>query len=144
MADREKTARLFQRAAEQRLTAAEFLLDHGFCLDAIYLAGYGVECGLKALILRRTTRSNWQEVLESLTKVGAKGHDLEYLLRLLKQQMNKKQRHDRETIGQISEHFVNVVSWSTTLRYQVGSVTQKAADVFFRSAREICEWCKRS
>ena len=48
---------MFQRAADQRLTTAAFLLENGFHLDAVYLGGYGIECGLKALILKRTPRS---------------------------------------------------------------------------------------
>jgi HEPN domain-containing protein len=56
MADREKQIRLFERIAEQRLAAAELLLEHQFYLDAVYLAGYTVECSLKALILRWTPR----------------------------------------------------------------------------------------
>ena len=39
MADREKTVRLFQRAADQRLTTETFLMQHDFNLDAVYLAG---------------------------------------------------------------------------------------------------------
>ena len=38
----------------QRLTTAEFLLENGYNLDAMYLAGYTVECTLKALILRKS------------------------------------------------------------------------------------------
>lgn len=41
----------FQRAAGQRFTTAEFLLRHRYALDAMYLAGYTIECTLKALIL---------------------------------------------------------------------------------------------
>ena len=57
MADREK--QLFQRAAHQRLTTAAFLSEHGFHADAVYLAGYAVECALKALALRWTPRSEF-------------------------------------------------------------------------------------
>jgi HEPN domain-containing protein len=48
------TFRDFQRAAAQRLTTAEFLLENGFTLDATYLAGYAIECSLKSLILHAT------------------------------------------------------------------------------------------
>jgi hypothetical protein len=40
------TSRDFLRAAGQRLTTAEFLLKSGYNLDAMYLAGYGLECAL--------------------------------------------------------------------------------------------------
>jgi HEPN domain-containing protein len=144
VADQDRTIRLFQRAASQRLTAAEFLLEHGFFLDSIYLAGYAVECSFKALILRRTPRSQWKAVYNQLTKVGAKGHDYEYLLGLLKKQMNKRDKRDREVFGKINEQLLNVISWSTTLRYEVGSIEPKVARVFLQSATEICPWCVRS
>ncbi len=44
----------FQRLAEVRLREAEALLAAGLWDGAYYLAGYAVECGLKACIARRT------------------------------------------------------------------------------------------
>jgi len=79
MVDREKQIRLFQRIADQRLATAEFLLKHGYNLDAMYLAGYTVECALKALILRWTPRQGFAVMLERLTRAGVKGHDFEYM-----------------------------------------------------------------
>src|SRR5438045_427280 len=84
VAEREKTIRKFERAAQQRLKAAQFLFDHGFYHDAVYLGGYAVECALKALILRRTTRREHESMLEALAGVGGKGHDFEYLQSILR------------------------------------------------------------
>ena len=49
----------FWRAATQRLETATFLLESGSRkhLDAVYLAGYVVECALKALILNSLRRN---------------------------------------------------------------------------------------
>ena len=44
-------ARLFYRAADRRLTEAEVLRKAAQTTGAVYLAGYGVECKLKAVIL---------------------------------------------------------------------------------------------
>ena len=41
----------FVKAAAARLSAADVLLDNSKYLDATYLAGYVVECSLKALLL---------------------------------------------------------------------------------------------
>src|SRR5260370_32384367 len=79
MADREQDIRLFQRAAAQRLRAAELLFDHNFHLESIYIAGYVVECALKALILKRTPQNRYRTVWKQITEVGSKGHDFEYL-----------------------------------------------------------------
>ena len=50
----DKEVQRFMRAASQRYTAAELLLREGLNLEAMYLAGYVVECSLKALILAHT------------------------------------------------------------------------------------------
>lgn len=44
-------AKPFYRAAIHRFGEAQFLLEGGRRTGAVYLAGYGVECMLKALIL---------------------------------------------------------------------------------------------
>jgi HEPN domain-containing protein len=65
MLNREKQIRLFERAAEQRLAAAELLFEHGFDLGAVYPGGYAVECSLKTLILRWTARHDIAAMLRS-------------------------------------------------------------------------------
>jgi HEPN domain-containing protein len=42
----------FQLLAEQRLAEAKLLLQNGFPSGAYYLAGYSIECALKARISR--------------------------------------------------------------------------------------------
>jgi HEPN domain-containing protein len=71
------TSRDFHRAAEQGFTTAEFLLDCDFALDALYLAGYSVECVLKALILHLTSEPDREQAFQRL-KSGAKTHYPEY------------------------------------------------------------------
>jgi HEPN domain-containing protein len=77
------TARDFRRAAEQRFTTAEFLLDEGFTLDALYLAGYSVECILKGLIMHLTGPADQPSTFDRL-KSGAKMHYPEHLQAELK------------------------------------------------------------
>src|SRR5439155_2588319 len=102
MMDQEKQIRRFRRVADQRLTTAEFLLKHDFDLDAVYLAGYTVECALKALVLRWTPRRAFQSTWERLTQVGAKGHDFEYLKDILKERRSGHSKTDREVLGSLS------------------------------------------
>src|SRR5262245_63677310 len=84
MAEREKAVRKFRRAGEQRwLTARWLLTESEFHLDAIYLAGYAVECSLKALIFRRTPSRAFEIVYEEVTS-GRKAHDFEFLKGLLR------------------------------------------------------------
>ena len=73
----------FQRAARQRLSTAEFLLGNRYNLDAMYLAGYAVECTLKALILDATPTGHRAETLRMISS-GKKMHDTEVLGGILK------------------------------------------------------------
>ncbi len=133
MSDRTKDIRLFERIASQRLTAAGLLLHHDFFLESVYLAGYSVECAMKALILRRTPGSKHDDMMDRLTKVGAKGHDFEYLKKVL------KDRHCAFP-SEIAEHLQVVTWWSTDLRYQVGTVAPSDAEAFMDSAKKIWNW----
>jgi HEPN domain-containing protein len=67
----------FQRLAEVRLVEARFLLDAGFPDGAYYLAGYAVECALKACVAKGTQQYDFPDkklVEKSYT------HDVEKLL----------------------------------------------------------------
>ena len=46
-----KESRLFYRCAKQRYEEAQILLEAGRPTGAVYLAGYGIECMLKALVI---------------------------------------------------------------------------------------------
>jgi hypothetical protein len=64
------SSRDFLRVAKQRLTTAEFLCDKDYNLDAMYLAGYTVECSLKALILHRTAANQVGFMLSKISSGG--------------------------------------------------------------------------
>ena len=59
-------ARRFYRAAKQRFDDALLLLDMERTTAAVYLAGYSVECMLKALILSAVPPAQEAELLERL------------------------------------------------------------------------------
>jgi hypothetical protein len=52
-----KDVRRFRVAALQRFEDAQILLDNDRATGAVYLAGYAVECLLKAVLLERTPAS---------------------------------------------------------------------------------------
>ncbi len=144
MLNHARQIRLFERAATQRLSAAEFLMTRaGMEMDAVYLAGYGVECSLKALILRQTPRAQFKRMLRDLTEVGAKGHSFEYLKGILKEQHRGRGRSDEDVLGKLARELKNVASWSTDLRYQVGTLKPKTAHAFFEAATAIRRICAR-
>src|SRR3990172_5903719 len=105
-----RTAQPFYRSARQRFTDGQFLLDAGRTTGAVYLAGYGVECMLKALLIDAAPRNRRAELVKSFR--GAKAHDFEWL-----------QKQYRALKGppfpqRILERFVLVSTWSTDFRYR--------------------------
>jgi HEPN domain-containing protein len=73
-------ARRFYRAAKQRFDDALLLLEMERTTAAVYLAGYSVECMLKALILSAVPQTHEEELLGMLH--GVRAHDYEWLLHL--------------------------------------------------------------
>ncbi len=60
-----RDARLFYRCAFQRYEEAGVLLEAGYTTGAIYLAGYGIECILKSLVLMAVPADNQADVMKS-------------------------------------------------------------------------------
>ena len=103
----------FQQLAELRLREAEALLAAGLSDGAYYLAGYSVECALKACIAKRTQLHDFPEkklVNDSHT------HNLKELLRLaeLKTELDSVLDADPE----MRSNLETVQDWSETARYQ--------------------------
>src|SRR4051812_13914142 len=74
---RSKEARDFYQAANRRFEDGQFLLDAGRNTGAVYLAGYAVECMLKALILSSVPGRTATGVLARFR--GARAHDYVWL-----------------------------------------------------------------
>lgn len=128
----------YWRAATQRLEVAEFLLKNSrYHLDALYLAGYAVECSLKALILRRTPKPKWAAVCEEISS-GAKAHNLDFLEGIL----NRRQR----SIPDETSESLKVIrrEWTTNLRYVGALIPCKEADTFIKHVELIYKWAERS
>lgn len=121
----------FQRAARQRLSTAEFLLDHRYNLDAMYLAGYAVECTLKALILKVTLPAERPDVLKKISS-GKKMHDPEVLGEILK-------RCGRPIPLELVKRFRRS-GWSTALRYESGRTDTAETRAFLKTAKAVYDW----
>lgn len=115
----------------QRLTTAEFLLANGYNLDAMYLAGYAVECTLKALILETAPVQRRNDTLKRISS-GKKMHSPEVLGGILK------------NLGcPIPPVFVKRIrrsAWSTNLRYEIGRRDTGETRGFLRTARDMYNW----
>ncbi len=127
-------ARLFYRCALQRYREAQVLLEATYTTGAVYLAGYGIECILKALVLMAVPAGARPDTLKSFR--GNKAHEYEWLRSLYL--TNGGARFPRE----VTQHFTLVNDWSTDLRYTPRSVRADEAEAFLGAAEAIIEWAK--
>lgn len=127
---------MYRRAAGHRYDAAEFLVSHGWNIDGVYLAGYVVECSLKALILANTPPKDRPAIVAETFR-GKLGHDYERLRRLL--------RGKGVTIPtDVRQQFLRVTHWSTDLRYSSRAILTRDAERFLEAAEFIRQWMERS
>ncbi len=129
---RSSDARLFYRCAYQRFEEAEILLKASYNTGAVYLAGYGIECILKALVLSAVTDYDRPDILKLFR--GGKAHEYEWLRSLYL--INGGARFPRN----VNRHFSDVSVWSTDLRYTPRSLRANEAEEFMASAEAIINW----
>jgi hypothetical protein len=125
-------ARLYYRAAKQRYEDAILLLDAGRTTGAVYLAGYTVECYLKALILAGVPAGNRRELLGQFH--GSRAHSFEWLGNLYRQQVRTPMPAD------VNRHLLRVAAWSTDMRYLTGSLMKSDAADFILSVEAVALW----
>ena len=129
-----------QKLARTRIKEAKALLDIGHYDGAYYLAGYAVECALKACIAKKTQRHDFPDkklAEESYT------HDLTKLIRVakLEDQLNAAIAVD----DTFAEHWVITRRWSEAARYEV--ITQEPAKNLYHAIVDrkhgVLSWLKK-
>lgn len=125
-------ARLFYRAAIKRYEEATVLLRFQHTTGAIYLAGYAVECMLKALLLESIPPTQADSMLSSFR--GAKAHDFTWLRDLYQRRTN------RSLTQEMNLHLNLVNDWSTDLRYNPTTIPEHEAKRFMASTQSIIRW----
>ncbi|MFO0851762.1 MAG: hypothetical protein U0871_24835 [Gemmataceae bacterium] len=112
----------FQALAEVRVREAEALLAAGLWDGAYYLAGYAVECGLKACIAKRTKTDDFPD---KKFATDCHTHNLVELLRLA----GLKDVLDVAAVpgSKLSVNWTLVRSWSEAARYRRWSQNEAAA-----------------
>jgi HEPN domain-containing protein len=114
-----------QKLTRIRLTEARILLRNGCYEGAYYLAGYAVECAIKACIAKKVRRFEFPDkklAVESYT------HDLKKLLGAAE----LKPYHDAALESDLifKEHGQVVAEWSEQRRYEL-YVKRKTAERFY-------------
>jgi HEPN domain-containing protein len=125
------SSRDYQRAAGQRFTVAEFLLKNGYNLDAMYLAGYAIECSLKAVILSSCPDGEQEEMAGRL-RSSAKMH----LPILLAEILRERGRPAPVDLVKRFRRF----HWTTDLRYESGRRPTGEAKGLLRNAKQTLDW----
>jgi HEPN domain-containing protein len=129
---RPKEAREYYRAARQRYDDADLLLAAGRTTGAVYLAGYTVECMLKALVLAGVAPRLRLELLGQFR--GSRGHDIEWLGSLYRQHVSSS------LPKAVTRQLYHVTAWSTDLRYAGNVVKRSDAEGFMTAVDAISRW----
>lgn len=127
----------FQQLAELRLKEAKLLLEHGLTSGAYYLAGYAVECALKAIIASGF-RAN--EIPDKSRVNSIYTHNLKDLLNLAG--LKSLLEDDMNESATLRESWATVSKWSEHARYEIW--TSEAAATILEAVggvdRGLLQW----
>jgi HEPN domain-containing protein len=104
----------FQELAELRLAEARLLLENGLPSGAYYLAGYAIECALKAIIAK-DFRGDEIPDLKYVRDIHT--HDLSALMRLA--ELEDELDGEKKTDPELYQSWTTIKTWSETARYKV-------------------------
>ena len=124
-------ARRYYRVAYQRYDDGEQLLNIDRPQASIYLAGYAVECILKALLLTHTPATERATVLSTFR--GAIAHNIGWLRDQIVARSGRLPANE-------ARHLSLLSSWSTDLRYEPGPGDREDAEAFLAATASILKW----
>ena len=110
----------FQKLANIRIQDAQVLLKTGVnSSGAYYLAGYAVECALKACIAKTTKEGDWPPTQSEVQKMYT--HSLKALLDLA---ISDEELNKSKTNVALTAHLAVVKDWSEQKRYEESTQLQ--------------------
>jgi HEPN domain-containing protein len=130
-----------QRLSDLRIEEAKVLFAAAKYAGAFYLAGYAVECALKACIAKQTSQYDFPElelVRDSYT------HNLDRLLKVAG--LENELRHDQRSNRKLALNWDFVKSWEAASRYNTSVGEREATDLIFAisdPANGVLVWLKR-
>jgi|ERR1700691_2377973 HEPN domain-containing protein len=130
-----------QNLAELRITEAKILLDERSFPGAFYLAGYAIECALKACIAKETKQYDFPDK-KQVNKIYS--HDLEELLSLAK--LEGKLDDDMRSNGDLRAYWNSVVDWNEEKRYELDFKEAETRDLYRAIAdpeNGVLQWLKK-
>lgn len=133
------TRREFQKLAELRAQEAAVLLHNRKLQGAYYLAGYAVECALKACVAKETKRHEFPPKLEFVRDVYT--HDLIRLLRLAG--LDKQLDIDMKLNPALGINWGVVKEWAEKSRYVTAGLKGKDMHMALGGADGVLTWIKQ-
>lgn len=133
------TRRDFQRLADWRAKEAGVLARNGCEQGAYYLAGYAVECALKACIAKKTKRHEFPPKKEYVDQVYS--HKLETLLDFaeLKKQLEDEMKKNHA----LAENWLVVKEWNESKRYVTAGLKGEALYEAITGENGLLPWIKQ-
>jgi HEPN domain-containing protein len=129
----------FQQLADVRIAEAKTLFAQGHFSGAYYLAGYAVECALKACIAKLTNQHDFPD------KDAAKcyTHVIENLVALA--QVQNERKVDSDADPDLGANWLTVKDWTEQSRYaQSGQGdAQRLLDAITDAAHGVLPWIKQ-
>ena len=130
----------FQQLSRLRIREAKVLLDAGLFCGSYYLAGYSVECALKAIIARRTRRYDFPD--KALAN-QIHTHNLTHLLQAA--QLTTALEHAMAVAPPLQENWRSVLLWGEGTRYILETSELNASELYLActSRRDgVLPWLK--
>ncbi len=125
---RQRTKRtVYEESSRRMLTDARFLFKHGRWHGSVYLAGYAVECKLKAAVCQHLGVEGLPERFWT--------HDLQFLIRSTGL---AKAVNDDETIRACFRRIDSI--WRVEIRYTGKPYGKQEADGFLNDVRRVIQW----
>jgi HEPN domain-containing protein len=129
----------FRTLAELRAEEARVLLRSRKPLGAYYLAGYAVECALKACIAKQRKRFEFPPKRRSIEKMYS--HDLDTLMDVA--DLTEHLQAEIETNPEFAENWNMVKDWTVDSRYQSSGLKGKELYNAVVGPNGVLPWIRR-
>jgi hypothetical protein len=130
---------MFQRLAELRAQEAGILAQNRKQQGAYYLAGYAVECALKACIARETKRHEFPPKRDYVAQVYT--HNLKNLLKLAG--LEKQLENDMRANSALAINWGIIQDWDEEKRYVTSGLRGKDMHAALIGPNGVLTWIKR-
>ena len=129
----------FKRLADLRAREAGILARNKCEQGAYYLAGYAVECALKACIAKKTRQHDFPPNRKYVDKVYS--HDLASLLKLA--ELDKLLEEDMKNNQALAKNWLVVTEWDENKRYDIAELKGKDLHEAITGPDGVLPWIKQ-